>query len=335
MNSYKTWQTLNESFFPGMTLGLAHPQSLGLQSNLPGISLSEKKKMSGDVFVDDGDGDEDDCSCKHKKGKGKKKHHEPDGDEAELKFSKKNMKKKMKKHMDDDVEEIDHDDHDDDDVNDVDVPDDHDDHDDDHDDHDDHDDDVEDHDDDHDDHDDDDHDDDVESHDDGDGDDDHHDDDGEDAPKFGFMKDKKKKSKKQRKDEAAFWEDINANYGVPKNEIGTDEEFFDSLARQYGDPHVRFSGGVDRVDEDLLLSPDQQALIDAMPKPGEVGYAPTQRVGGAFFASQQPDLDSFDYGESTEYDEDDSNDFEVLCKYFSESVAYDLIQKRKAARGDY
>lgn len=317
MKSYKNWKLVNESFIPGMTLGLSHPQALGLQSNLPGVSLSEKKKMSGDVFTDDGD---DDCSCKGKgkdKKKGKKKH-----DDEKMKFS----KKKMKKHMEDDVDDVDGSDHDDDDVNNVDVPDDHgdddhgdDDHDDDHDDHDDHDDDG-----------------DGEDHgeDDGDeegddhGDDDHDDDEGDEAPKFGFMKDKKN-SKKKRKDEAAFWEDIDASYRVPKEDQGTDKEFFDSLARQYGNPMVRFNGGVDRVDEDLLLSDEQQALIDAMPQPGEVGYAPSQRLGGSFAQSEQPSLGYLPYGESYEESVEDSEDFEVLCKYFSESVARDLIEKKR------
>jgi hypothetical protein len=313
MKSYKNWKLINESFIPGMTLGISHPKSLGLQSNLPGISLSEKKKMGGEVVIDDEEPEgEEDCSCKHKKSK----HHEPDGDE--VKFSKKKMKKKMKKHMDGDVNDYGHED---DDVNDVDVPDD--DHeDDDHDDHDDYDDDEmsddhdeEDHEDDHD----------EEDHEDDHDEEDHDEDDGDDAPKFGFMKDKKKS---KRKDESAFWEDISANYHVPKNEIGTDKEFFDSLARQYGNPHVRFSGGVDRVDEDLLLSPEQEALINAMPRPGEVGYSPVQRLGGGFTPVEEPDLDYTGYGESTEYDEEDASDFEVLCKYFSESVARDLIEKR-------
>jgi len=318
MKSYKNWKMLNESFIPGINLGLSHPQSLGIQSNLPGFDLEEKSKKHGKVVTDDEglDGDDvEECACSKKKG----------------------MKKKMKKHMDDDVEMINrrsgNEDGEDDDINDVPTPDDDDDDDDDHDDHDDDDyDDDDDHDDD--DHDDDDHEDhDHEDHDDGDGDDDHHDDDdeGEDAAKFGFMKDKKSK-KKKRKDEAAFWGDINANYRVPKNEVGTDEEFFDSLARQYGNPHVRFNGGVDRVDEDLLLSPEQQALIDAMPQPGEVGYAPVQRMGGGFAASQQPDLDYLGYGESTEYEEsvEESADYEVLCKYFSEDVARELIEKKRS-----
>lgn len=43
MKSYKQWKLINESFFPGMTLGVSTPQALGgLRSNLP---LSEKKKM--------------------------------------------------------------------------------------------------------------------------------------------------------------------------------------------------------------------------------------------------------------------------------------------------
>ncbi len=376
MKSYKNWKLINESFITGRTLGLSHPQSLGLHSNrgLAGIEET-KKKMGGDVMSDD-------CSCKNKKKKKNMRDSSKEEDDryvdrsekgrkrwrsqadAEENFekaqssddyddteyaakqsasfpkykTKQNMKKKMKKHMSDDVDDVEDFDHegDDDDVNDVDVPEKGD-------------------------HDEEDHDEpdgdedgpDMEGDGDGEGDeeesgeddddggedfhgedddDDGEGDEGDDAVKFGFMKDKKKEWKKKRKDESSFWEDIDKNYRVPQEEIGTDEEFFDSLSRQYGNPHVRFHGGVDRFDEDLLLSPDQQALIDAMPKPGEVGYAPNQRLGGEFDGYETPVLGHLPYGESAEddYDEEDAQDFEVLTKYFSESVAYDLIQKKNS-----
>lgn len=244
---------------------------------------------------------------------------------------KKNMKKKMKKHMEDDVEDIKDDlggdEFDDDDVNDVETPDD--------DDFDDEEDDLGGDEDDFDDEGDDSDDDEDEGEFGGDdeGGEDDDDDEGDDAPKFGFMKDKKKckKMKKNMKQENAFWGDIEANYKVPKDDMGTDKEFFDSLARQYGNPHVRFNGGVESVNEDLLLSPEQQALINAMPKPGEVGYAPSQRLGGDFSSSDQPDLEDMGYGECTDYEQvvEESADYEVLCKYFNEDVAYELITKRR------
>lgn len=149
------------------------------------------------------------------------------------------------------------------------------------------------------------------------------DDGGEDAVKFGFMKDKKAKKKKM---EEQFWQDI-SNYNVPKEAGESDEEFFGSLSRQYGDPHLRHHGGVDKVEdqvnEDLLLSPDQEALIAAMPNPGDPGYAPQGRLGGGFMASGDVGLDTFPYGEA------DESDYQVLRKYLSESVARDLINKKK------
>jgi hypothetical protein len=333
LNSYKNWKLVQESVFPGMTLGISHPQTLGLHSNLPGVSLSEKKKMHGDVLrddepeddvvddVEDGESEEDggdDCSCKNKKVAFSKKKMK--------KCSKKNMKKKMHGGMDLSDDEVDDEA---DDVNDIETPDD----------------------------------DgadegdweDEESHDDEedgeeggddwedseeDGDGEEEDEGGDEAPKFGFMKDKKKDwgknkkkgwdKKKEKKVEEQFWADL-STYNVPKSESGTDEEFFDSLARQYGNPKARFHGGVDRVDEDLLLTPDQQSLIDAMPKPGEVGFGPEQRLGGGFAPSEVPDMDYMPYGENTEYEEavEESADFEVLCKYLSEDVARGLIERRR------
>jgi hypothetical protein len=324
MKSYKQWKLVNEAVFPSMNLGLVQPQTIGgVRSNLPGISdLNEKKKMNGKVVVDEPedvdveDGDDDHgCSCKDKKSK--------KGDE--IAFSKKNMKKKMKKNMGDDLDLSDDslESDDDDDINSVETPDD---------DGDDHGDD--DHDDDHDDEggDDDDH-----------GDDDHdddHDDEGgeDDAPKFGFMKDKKKgnkskeKEKKKKKvDEQTFWQDINS-YRVAKNVNISEDDFFNSLARQYGNPKdERFSSGVqgDGVNEDLLLTPDQMALISSMPKPGEVGYA-QQRLGGEFGSSEVPELASLPYGESYEESVEESSDYEVLCKYLNEDIARSLIEKKRS-----
>lgn len=348
MRSYKNWKTLNESFIGGMTLGLAQPTNLGLRSNLPGISLSEKK-MS----------DDDDCSCKgdevkFAKKKCKKnmsddvlkaKRNDPefkkrkaaevdsteeigknkDSSDYAAKQSasmpgykvKQNMKKKMTKHMEDEFDDEDMDNNDDD-VNNVDAPED-----------------------------DDDFGDNVEGEEDdvvgdeeeedgeeedGEEDDENDgeelEDDGEDAPKFGFMKDKKKRNMKA--EARAFWEDINSNYNVPQEDGDTEEEFLASLSRQYGDPQVRFCGGVDKVNEDLLLSDEQQALIDAMPQAGEIGFSPVHRLGGSFAPSDQSDLDSLSYGESQTYEEsvEESEDFEVLCKYFSEHVARELIEKK-------
>lgn len=320
MKSFKQWQLVNESFFSGMTLGVKTPQTLGgLQSNRP--LISEKKKMDGKVVVDDDDlgddheeddhqepdGDEGDCSCK---GKGKEK---------DIAYSKKNMKKKMKKKMSD---EMSGEDGDEDDVNDVKAPkssgdeggdeeggddeggddeggDDHDD---------------------------------EGGEGDKDHEDDHDDDDAENGAKYGFMKDKKdkKKAKKEKKKvEENFWNDIKS-YHVPKESGDDEQEFFDSLARQYGQPaNEKYSGGVegDGINEDLLLSDDQMALINAMPNPGEVGYAPNQRMGIGFTPAEQPELEELDitYGESVEI----SADFDVLCKYFSENVAREIIEKKR------
>jgi hypothetical protein len=315
MKSYKQWKMVNEAVFPTLNLGISHPQTIGgLRSNMPGVGeLSEKKKMSGKVVVDepevddteDSDEGDHDCSCDDKKDK-------------QIAFSKKNMKKKMKKKMtkkmedeleddlsDDDVGEED-------DVNDVETPDD--DHDDDHDEE------GDDHD--------------EDDHEEGDGEEDDHHDEEDDAPKFGFMKDKKgkKKDKKKEKEkvEESFWNDIE-RYHVPKANMETEKEFFDSLARQYGNPKTeRYSSGVqgDGVNEDLLLTPDQEALINSMPNPGEVGYSPSHRLGG-FASSEQPELATV--GEDTDYEDsvEDSVDYKVLCKYVSENVARKLIKNTK------
>jgi hypothetical protein len=305
MKSYKQWKMINESFLTGMTLGVTTPQALGgLRSNIP---LSEKKKMDGKVVVDDkdlGDDHEDDaaedmdddhddeggCSC-NKKG------------DKEVAFAKKNMKKKMKKKMEDSDEEKDGEE---DDVNDVETPNSSDEGD-------------------------------AEEgdNDDDDGGEDHDDDEGDDekdAAKYGFMKDKKdKKKKKKEKVDEQFWNDIQS-YHVPKTSDETDKEFFDSLARQYGNPQKeRYSSGVhgDGINEDLLLTPDQWNLINSMPKPGEIGFSPNQRLGGGFAQSEEPELETLPYGESYEEQTEDNSDFEVLCKYFTEDVARGLVEKRR------
>lgn len=310
MKSFRNWQLIQESFIPGINLGLSKPQNLGLNSDLGLSKIDEKKKTPGKVMRDE-DGD---CGCVGKKNM-KEVPNKKSKKEEKVPFS----KKKVKKHMEDDVDDISgdedinsvkisgkkrHGDEDDDDVDfsvgdDVDGDEDHEDGDEDV---------LGDED----------HDDDMDDDEEGLEGDDDMDDDGEDAPKFGFMKDKKNK----RRDENSFWEDIDANYQVPSEEGDTDEEFFNSLARQYGNPRVRHNGGVERVDEDLLLSDEQQALIDAMPQPGEIGYAPTARVGDNYGYS------SYEESDDGDYTDEDSDDFEVLTKYFAESVAHDLISKK-------
>jgi len=316
MNSYKQWKQLNESSMPfgSRALVISTPPTIGgLQSQIP--LISEKKKMDGKVVADELGDDEDEghkCSCSDKGDK--HDDHDDDHDDEKLSFSKKaKMKKKMKK-MDDEVpEEEDHDDHDEDHEEE-----DH--HDDDHED--------EDEDDDHDD----DHDDEEEEGEEG-GEEDLSDD--REAEKYGFMKDKgKKMSKKDKKRwkkkkmEEQFWQDL-GTYATPKHSGGSEKEFYQSLQRQYGNPTEKHSGGLfgNGVNEDLLLTPDQEALIDAMPRPGEPGFAPRGRMN-TFGSSEQPELASLPYGESV--DNDEAADFEVLKKYFSESVARELIEKRRS-----
>jgi hypothetical protein len=306
MKSYKNWKLVNENLFP---LGLSQPRTVGniINSNTAPIEES-KKKMKGDVEIDnddDSDDDEHTCSCNKnmkKKMKGedgmKNSKQTPKDHSNEKSWSKEGKKKKMgdeieepmmmkKKKPVDDVED------DDDDIEDDHVEDD--------------DDDIED-------------DSDVEDDgdDDGDGDDDmdnDSDDDAEDMKKYGFMKKKMKKMKKKMKKmqaEAALFEKNIAEYpDMPVDHSqDSDAEFEASLRRQFGKPNQKFSSG---LSEDLLIplndpnAPNYVAPEE--PGPGDIGYAPTGRLGviGA-------------YSESTE--------FSTLCKYLGEEAARKLYKNK-------
>jgi len=96
--------------------------------------------------------------------------------------------------------------------------------------------------------------------------------------------DKKKKMVKESKFEARrreIMESLSGQLGSnPEDEpeLGSDEyrnKFFASLEDQWGNPNQRFKSGVAEFDEDTLLPPEQP--VD--PAPGQVGFAPQQRVG--------------------------------------------------------
>lgn len=88
----------------------------------------------------------------------------------------------------------------------------------------------------------------------------------------------KKKMKKE-----SFIDSLADDYGTEQNIPQTDdpgfrEEFFKSLARQFGNPNQKFSDGT--VEEDVLVSQPGEVMVDE-PQPGQVGYAPVAPVGGS------------------------------------------------------
>lgn len=306
MKSYKNWKLVNESLFP---LGLSQPRSVGgLVGNTP--IAEAKKKMKGKMHDEDVDMDDDEdkggdddhtCSCnknmkkKMKGDDGKNSKQTPKDHSGEKSLSKEKKKKmgdemeappmmkKKKKPVDDDMgdEEEDDDDMGDEEDDDDDVKD--------------------------------------SGDDEGEGDDDSEDVEGDDddheMEKYGFMKKKmkkmKKKMKKMQAEAAQFEKDISQYPDMPEDHSqDSEKEFFASLSRQFGKPNQRFSSG---LSEDMLVplndpnAPDYVAPEE--PGPGEVGYAPTGRMGviGA-------------YSESTE--------FSTLCKYLGEEAARKLYKGR-------
>lgn len=302
MKSYKNWKLVNEALFP---LGLSQPRTVGgLVGNTP--IAESKKKMKGkmhdeDVVDDEGDdegGEEHTCSCNKnmkKKMKGedgmKNSKQTPKDHSGEKSWSKEKKKKmgdemeapmmlKKKKPPVDDVddEEDVEDDHIEDDEEEGDE---------------------------------------VEGDEEEGGDDEGdevEDDDGEEMGKYGFMKKKmkamKKKMKKMQAEAAQFEKDISEYPDMPQDHSqDSEKEFFASLSRQFGKPNERFSSG---LSEDMLVplnDPNAPNYVLPEVQPGEVGYAPSGRVG--VMGS---------YAESTE--------FTTLCKYLGEEAARKLYKSQ-------
>lgn len=63
------------------------------------------------------------------------------------------------------------------------------------------------------------------------------------------------------------------------------KEWYGSVIGQLNsDPNAKFWDGFSSLEEDVVIAPQDQnaGLVDEQPKPGDVGYAPVQRVGGWF-----------------------------------------------------
>jgi len=63
-----------------------------------------------------------------------------------------------------------------------------------------------------------------------------------------------------------------------------DQEWYNSVKRQVdSDPNRKYNDGLPSISEDALLAPEQEPEADQMtpnePQPGEVGYAPEQKIG--------------------------------------------------------
>lgn len=102
---------------------------------------------------------------------------------------------------------------------------------------------------------------------------------------LGFMK---KKMKKENT-EADFFGDLQNAYMSPKNQTNTEEEFWSSIKGYNYDPNKKFNDGFTEIKEDMLL-PEQPPVVEApaAPQPGEVGFAPQQRLDTNY---QVPPLD--------------------------------------------
>jgi len=257
MRSYKQWQALNESLFP---LGLSNPQ------NVSGIVgrfqyLDEKKKhmhaenpeedYEDEEEVEDSDDDDDDDEGDDEGGSC--------GDDDAPAFCHKKMKKGMKKKMKNEcdcedkkgkkpVEADDEDLEDAEEETGIDL-----------------------------------------DNDDEEGEDEEH------AEKvgrpLGFMKKKgmKKKMKKKMKKESVgpdndFLQSFNS-YAAPENQMTSEESWWKSVTGHFANPDQKFSDGFTEYMEDYLIDPQaQQNFVQGNgqqhgPRPGEVGYAPQQRMG--------------------------------------------------------
>lgn len=91
---------------------------------------------------------------------------------------------------------------------------------------------------------------------------------------LGFMKKKMKKENAEN-----FLSDLQNAYMSPKNQTDTEEEFWSSIKGYDYDPNKKFNDGFTEIKEDMLL-PAQPVVEQpsAAPQPGEVGFAPQQRL---------------------------------------------------------
>jgi hypothetical protein len=243
MLDFTKWQMINESLTgAGFSLGLGKPQTLG---GLIGKFqyLDEKKKhMSKDVEKDELDAEEaDDENLDDDMGE-----DEEDAEECGPKFcnGKKMMKKKMKNECDCDDKkkpvEMDADADGDEDMGDEDV----------------------------------------------DGEEDGEGAEGDEDIAFSGSKDKKvplgfmkkKMAKKMKKESVEdFMSNLSSSY-TPKPTA--DDDFWTSISGHHYDFNKKFSDGFSEYKEDYLISPEApvaQAETE-QPKPGEVGFAPQQRI---------------------------------------------------------
>lgn len=95
---------------------------------------------------------------------------------------------------------------------------------------------------------------------------------------LGYMSKKdKKKTKKGVKKESTeeFLNSIFNSYSPSKEIEDNDDSFWDSLTSQYGNPKEKFGSG---IQEDYLIPP----TTSQEPAPGDVGFAPQQRIGNSW-----------------------------------------------------
>lgn len=139
----------------------------------------------------------------------------------------------------------------------------------------------------------------------------------DDKADYGFMKKDKKGKKKDKKCKCEkhmmkdhtshdeFVADLKSYMNTPKRPELNDAEFINSLSA------FKLFTPVP-VQEDFLISPESGNLASSSeePQPGDVGFAPQQKIGDAPVANFA-----------------ESNDYEVLCKYFDSDFAMGLIKK--------
>lgn len=93
---------------------------------------------------------------------------------------------------------------------------------------------------------------------------------------LGFMK---KKMKKESVEDMLA--DLSNAYLSPKNQMGTEEEFLRSMKTYNYDPKQKFDDGMSFLKKEDLLIPApvvEQPAAPAAPAPGEVGFAPQQKM---------------------------------------------------------
>jgi hypothetical protein len=100
-----------------------------------------------------------------------------------------------------------------------------------------------------------------------------------------FMK-KNDKKKSVKKESADDWMNSFSSYTSPLNQMTSENDFWKDINSYCHDSLQKYNDGMPTVKEDMLIVPSGEQQEQSKPAPGEVGFAPQQKLGDF---SQQPD----------------------------------------------